>query len=74
MRRLLIVVVSLVMLAVAVPVQGAHPVENVALGADVSLRGEKGTLRISPGDLLRMHWNPFHPFMQERILSFVAAN
>ena len=34
-------------------------------------RGERGALRIGAADLLRLHWNPFHSYMERRVLEFV---
>lgn len=36
-----------------------------------ALRGERGTLVIGPGDMLRQKWNPFYPWVEERCLGFV---
>ena len=38
---------------------------------NVVLRGEKGVLKISPVDQLRLRWNPFYPWVEERIAGFV---
>jgi alpha-beta hydrolase superfamily lysophospholipase len=37
----------------------------------LALRGERGVLHISGDDMLRLRWNPFYSFMEERILSFL---
>lgn len=37
-------------------------------------RGERGVLRIPASDLLRMRWNPFHPYVERRLREFVAAH
>ena len=37
----------------------------------LALRGERGVLHVSGDDMLRMRWNPFYAFMEERILSFL---
>jgi alpha-beta hydrolase superfamily lysophospholipase len=55
------------------PVYGgpnADPSPGVSLG-DLAPRGEKGALLISGNDLLRMHWNPFHSYMEQRIAEFL---
>lgn len=36
-----------------------------------SLRGERGTLLISPGEMLRQKWNPFYPWLEKRSLEFL---
>jgi hypothetical protein len=45
-----------------------NPVEEfgVSLGA-VAARGEVGVLLLSPASLMRISWNPFYPFLMERI-------
>ena len=34
-------------------------------------RGENGVLRINPAVLLRMHWNPFYDYIEQRVLGFM---
>jgi hypothetical protein len=36
-----------------------------------ALRGERGVLRISASDMLRLHWNPFYPYLERRVIEFV---
>lgn len=38
----------------------------------VALRGERGVLRISAGEMLRLRWNPFHSYLADRTLDWVA--
>jgi alpha-beta hydrolase superfamily lysophospholipase len=40
---------------------------------NVVLRGEKGVIRITPVDQLRLRWNPFHPWLEDRIAGFVKS-
>lgn len=40
---------------------------------NVVLRGEKGVLKISPVDQLRLRWNPFYPWMEDRVAGFVKS-
>jgi len=35
-----------------------------------ALRGERGTLVISPGEMLRQKWNPFYHWLEEKSLRF----
>ena len=35
------------------------------------LRGERGVLRVSASDMLRIRWNPFYPFLEQRTLDFM---
>jgi alpha-beta hydrolase superfamily lysophospholipase len=46
---------------------------HVQLG-ELALRGERGVLSISGDDMLRQTWNPFHAWMQRRLLEFVELN
>ena len=45
---------------------------------NLALRGERGVLRISASDMLRLRWNPFYPYLERRVLEFLqlpeAAN
>jgi len=50
------------------PDAGKSP--GISLG-NVALRGERGALRIGAADLLRLRWNPFHSYMERRVLEFV---
>jgi alpha-beta hydrolase superfamily lysophospholipase len=55
------------------PVYGgpnADPSPLLNLG-DITMRGETGALRVSGNSLARMHWNPFHSYMEQRILAFL---
>ena len=38
----------------------------------VAPRGEKGVLTVSPGDFLRISWNPFFPYVEERVRRWIA--
>lgn len=40
---------------------------------NVHLRGERGILAISATDQLRLRWNPFYPYLEERVLTFTGA-
>lgn len=40
---------------------------------NVVLRGEKGVLKISPVDQLRLRWNPFYPWMEDRVAGFLKS-
>lgn len=37
----------------------------------VSLRGERGVLRIGAAEMLRLRWNPFYPWMEARVLELM---
>lgn len=54
------------------PLYGRSDANNspgVHLGS-LSLRGERGVLQIPASDMLRLRWNPFYTFMEQRILEF----
>ncbi len=38
---------------------------------NIALRGERGFLQISATDQLRLRWNPFHPWLAQRVVEFV---
>jgi len=67
---------------VALPFPGRDPLygglgsktsPGIHLG-DLALRGEQGLLRISAADMLRLRWNPFYPYLEWRVLEFLALN
>jgi len=37
---------------------------------DIALRGERGVLSIPASEMLRLRWNPFYPFLEDKILDF----
>lgn len=39
---------------------------------NLALRGERGTLRITASDMLRLRWNPFYSYFESRMLQFVG--
>lgn len=43
---------------------------GVELG-NIALRGERDVLQISPAAMLRLRWNPFYPYLEERTLDFL---
>lgn len=68
---------------VALPFPPDDPIYGNGLGPErgearfqignIALRGEKSVLQISPVDQLRLRWNPFHAWMEERVARFVAG-
>jgi alpha-beta hydrolase superfamily lysophospholipase len=44
---------------------------GIQLG-NIALRGELGVLQISAAEMLRLRWNPFYPYVEERILGFLG--
>jgi alpha-beta hydrolase superfamily lysophospholipase len=50
------------------PDAGKSP--GVSLG-NLALRGERGVLRVSASDMLRIRWNPFYPYLEQRTLDFM---
>ncbi len=45
---------------------------NVLQLGNVALRGERGVLQISAAELLRLRWNPFYPYQEQRILDHLG--
>ncbi len=43
---------------------------GIQLG-DLVLRGERNVFQIPASDMLRLRWNPFYPYLEERLLEFV---
>ena len=41
---------------------------------EIALRGEHGVLRIPAADMLRQRWNPFHPYLERRLLEFTRLD
>jgi alpha-beta hydrolase superfamily lysophospholipase len=41
---------------------------------DIALRGERGLLKISPSSILRLRYNPFYPYMEDRILKMIFSD
>ncbi|MEN9019912.1 MAG: alpha/beta fold hydrolase [Verrucomicrobiaceae bacterium] len=39
-----------------------------------ALRGERGTLLISPGEMLRQKWNPFYSWLEQKSLTFTELD
>jgi alpha-beta hydrolase superfamily lysophospholipase len=64
---------------VALPFPPTDPVYGgpEAVGSGIELgnlapRGERGVLRISGTDLLRLRWNPFYDYVENRVLQFTG--
>jgi len=38
----------------------------------LALRGERNVLQIGAADMLRLRWNPFYPYLEQRVLEFVG--
>jgi len=50
------------------PDAGKSP--GIRLG-NLELRGERGVLRVSAANMLRIRWNPFYPYLEQRALEFM---
>jgi alpha-beta hydrolase superfamily lysophospholipase len=37
---------------------------------DIALRGERGILLIPASEMLRLRWNPFYPYLEDKVLEF----
>ncbi len=58
------------------PVYGgpdAKKSNGIQLG-NLALRGERNVLQISAADMLRLQWNPFYSYMEQRILEFTQLS
>jgi len=53
------------------PEAGKSP--GIRLG-NLELRGERGVLRIAAADMLRIRWNPFYPYLEQRTLDFMRLD
>jgi alpha-beta hydrolase superfamily lysophospholipase len=53
------------------PSAGESP--GIQLGS-LDFRGERGVLRVSGTDLLRLRWNPFYDYIQSRTLQFMQLD
>jgi alpha-beta hydrolase superfamily lysophospholipase len=53
------------------PLAGKSP--GIQLG-NLALRGERGVLKISGTDLLRLRWNPFFDYVESRVLGFTQLD
>ena len=49
---------------------GGEESPGIHIGS-VALRGEHGVLQIPAADMLRQRWNPFHPYVEQRLLEFM---
>lgn len=57
------------------PVYGIsdQPAGRLKLG-NIALRGERGLLQVSAEEQLRLRWNPFYSYLEERVLSFTLPS
>lgn len=50
-----------------------EPSPGLELG-HLALRGESHVLQVSSGAMLRQRWNPFHPYLEARLLEFTGLD
>jgi len=58
------------------PLYGGYPESKspgIHLGG-VALRGERGALRIPAAEMLRLRWNPFYPYLEDKVLAFFSLD
>jgi len=73
-------VISLSHVALSIPLDdplyGERPPtnKNALFLGQMAIQGERGLLKLSGDWLLRMRYNPFYPFFEQRILDWVEAN
>jgi hypothetical protein len=53
--------------------EAATSTSGLQLG-DVALRGERGALKVPASDMLRLRWNPFYSFLEDRVLEFFSLD
>ncbi|MGD9310003.1 MAG: alpha/beta fold hydrolase [Desulfosarcina sp.] len=55
------------------PLYGASDaVSNPGLAlSKITLRGERGVIKIPASAMLRIKWNPFYPYLEQRVLDFL---
>lgn len=41
---------------------------------NLAVRGERGMLLVPASDMLRIHWNPFYPYLEQRVLNHIFDN
>jgi alpha-beta hydrolase superfamily lysophospholipase len=58
------------------PVYGVAPppgYTGIRLG-DVTLRGERGALRVNAAAFIRLRWNPFYAYLEDRSVAVIGGN
>tara|TARA_R110002096_G_scaffold18401_3_gene62671 strand:- start:1527 stop:2468 length:942 start_codon:yes stop_codon:yes gene_type:complete len=54
---------------------GDQPKERTGISlGNIAMRGEKGVLQVSAIDMLRLRWNPFYPYLEERVLQHLGLS
>ncbi len=56
------------------PLYGAgdgREADHIVLG-NLALRGERGVLQVPAAEMLRQRWNPFYPYLEQRVLGFTG--
>jgi hypothetical protein len=41
---------------------------------NIALRGERGVLKVPADAMLRLRWNPFYPYLEQRVFDFVGLS
>jgi len=55
------------------PLYGGFPEQQspgISIG-NLALRGERGALQIPASEMLRLRWNPFYPYLEDKVLEFL---
>ena len=56
------------------PLYGRHdPGKDRIFLGEVSIRGERGLLQLSPGWLIRLRYNPFYDYLEQRVVEWIEA-
>ncbi len=53
--------------------EGGSKSPGIHLG-DIALRGERGVLQVPPSEMLRLRWNPFYSYMENKVLKFLELD
>ena len=48
------------------------PVRTGIRLSKITLRGERGVVNIPAAEILRLRWNPFYPYLEQRVLAFLG--
>jgi len=56
------------------PLYGTEPPQQpgTLFLVDIAMRGENGVLKLTPGPMLRLRWNPFYAYLERQTLDFLG--
>jgi hypothetical protein len=58
------------------PLYGISPsVQSPGIAlSKITLRGERGVIKIPADEMLRLKWNPFYDYLEQRVLAFLGPS